>query len=132
MATNGVDIIINVNTGTTETPAWEAVAGQRNATLNRSAETIDITNKLSGSWKENMASWKEWSIDCDGLVVFDDAGFMALETAFNAGDEVEIQVAIDGTATYTGNAIISDLPIEAPYDDAATYAVTLVGTGALA
>jgi len=132
LATNGVDILISVNTGTSETPVWSTVGGQRNATLNRGSEVIDVTSKISGGWKENMAGFKEWSIDCDGIVVFDDTAFTALETAFNAGEEVAIQVAVDEVATYSGSALITDFPIEAPYDDAATYAVSLTGTGALA
>lgn len=132
MATNakrGLDIKISILEGGS---TKKVLAGQRGATLNRSAEVIDITNKAANGWKESMTSFKEWSVDCDGVFVADDAALIALETAFNTNKEVDIELS-DGTAWgYKGKAIITDFPIEAPYDDAATYSLTLQGTGELA
>ena len=122
-AKRGLDIKISIG----ET----FLAGQRGATLNRSAETIDITNKVSAGWKEMITSVKEWSIDCDGVFVADDTALKQLETAFNNNTTVQVKIA-DGVWGYQGTAIITDFPIEAPYDDAATYSLTLQGTGALA
>ena len=125
MATNakrGLDIKISIGE--------QFLAGQRGATLNRSAETIDITNKVSAGWKESITSVKEWSVDCDGVFVADDAALKQLETAFNANTMVDVKIS-DGTWGYKGKAIITDFPIEAPYDDAATYSITLQGTGEL-
>lgn len=129
MATNakrGLDIKISVKNGAED----KFLAGQRGATLNRSAETIEITNKVSAGWKENITSVKEWSIDCDGVFVADDAALSELETAFNANTLVDVKIS-DGTWGYTGKAIITDFPIEAPYDDAATYSLSLMGSGEL-
>lgn len=125
MATNakrGLDIKISIGEN--------FLAGQRGATLNRSAETIDITNKVSAGWKEIITSVKEWSIDCDGVFVEDDTALKALETAFNANTMVDVKIS-DGEWGYKGKAIITDFPIDAPYDDAATYSLTLQGTGEL-
>ena len=125
MATNakrGLDIRISIGEN--------FLAGQRGATLNRSAETIDITNKVSAGWKESITSVKEWSVDCDGVFVADDVALKALETAFNANTVVDVKIS-DGTWGYKGKAIITDFPIDAPYDDAATYSLTLQGTGEL-
>lgn len=125
MATNakrGLDIRISIGEN--------FLAGQRGATLNRSAETIDITNKVSAGWKEMMTSVKEWSIDCDGVFVADDVALKSLETAFNANTMVDVKIS-DGEWGYKGKAIITDFPIDAPYDDAATYSLTLQGTGEL-
>lgn len=128
----GIDILVSVNTGTAETPVYTAVGGQRGATLNRSSETIDVSNKVSGDWKKSISGLKEWSVDADGLLALTDAGFAALETAFNNSTEVLIQIAKGIELVYSGNAIITDFPIEAPYDDVATYSVSFTGTGALA
>lgn len=127
----GIDILVSVNTGTAETPVYTAVGGQRGATLNRSSETIDVSNKVSGDWKKSISGLKEWSVDADGLLALTDAGFAALETAFNNSTEVLIQIAKGIELVYSGNAIITDFPIEAPYDDVATYSVSFTGTGAL-
>ena len=102
MATNakrGLDIKISIGE--------QFLAGQRGATLNRSAETIDITNKVSAGWKEMMTSVKEWSIDCDGVFVADDVALKSLETAFNANTVVDVKIS-DGTWGYKGKAIITD------------------------
>lgn len=129
MATNavkGIDVLVQIKVN----DSYVTLGGQRGATLNRSAETIDITNKVSGGWMENMAGFKEWSIDCDGLIVATDTAFNTLETAFENGTEVLLQFS-NGTMTYTGSAVITDFPIEAPYDDALTYSLSFTGNGAL-
>lgn len=128
MATvRGMDVLVSIKSGL----EYVVVGGQRGATLNRSSEAIDVTNKVNGGWKENVAGFKEWSVDCDGLYVVDDAGYAALEAAFNTSDEVELKIA-SGSLVYVGKAIITDFPIEAPYDDIATYSISFTGTGALA
>lgn len=127
----GIDIMVSVNTGTAAVPVYTAVGGQRGATLNRSSETIDVSNKVSGDWKKSIAGLKEWSVDADGLLALSDAGFAALETAFEDSEEVLIQIAKGTALMYSGGAIITDFPIEAPYDDVATYSVSFTGTGAL-
>ena len=50
--------------------------------------------------------------------------------ATNAKRGLDIKIS-DGTWGYKGKAIITDFPIDAPYDDAATYSLTLQGTGEL-
>lgn len=48
----------------------KVLAGQRNATLNRSAESIDATSKdTEGFWTESLQDFKSWSIDADGAFV---------------------------------------------------------------
>ena len=127
----GIDILVSVNTGTAESPKYTAVGGQRGATLNRSSETIDVSNKVSGSWRKSISGLKEWSVDADGLLALSDAGFAALEAAFENSEEVLIQIAKGTDLVYSGEAIITDFPIEAPYDDVATYSVSFTGAGAL-
>lgn len=123
----GLDLLISIGTGEEKT----VLGGQRNATLNRSAELIDVTDKLGDGWKENLSSFKEWSIDCDGLYVASDAAFLELEEAYEAGDAVDIELAQGVTIVYKGKAFITDFPLEAPYDDALTYSISLAGTAAL-
>ena len=64
-------------------------------------------------------------------MVEDDAAFAALEDAYMNNTKVTIDVAFKSGNKYTGSAIITDFPIEAPYDDLATYSVTLEGDGKL-
>ena len=120
----GVDVLIKVGS-----PA-KAVGGQSGATLNRSMNVIETTDKTSNGWVTKIGGTKEWSIDMDSFMVIDDEGFNNLNTAFGSRAEVAIEMAI-GNTTYKGKALISDFPLEAPQDDAVTFSITFEGTGEL-
>lgn len=130
-AVTGVDFLIQVNTGTDTAPTWTTVAGQQNATLKRKADEADITSKDSDGWYEGLPTIKNWSIDFDGLLVEDDAGYQALEDAYLNDKILQVQLLTPAGNKYTGKAYLTDFPIDAPYDDAATYSGTLQGTGPL-
>lgn len=108
------------------------VAGQKNANLNVSADNIDVTNKLGDGWAENIASFRSWSIDADGLVVPSDEAYEALESAAINGTAVTVKlsVGLNGRG-YTGTGYITDFSVGMPYDDATTYTCTITGTGPL-
>lgn len=131
----GIDLLVKIDD--------TVVALQKGATLNRSADTIDTTTKDSAGWKEFVQSFKEWSIDCDGLYTLPTAGgtdsFSLLEQYFESGEAVTVEFALadpsnlttGDTEGFTGQAIIVDFPLEAPMDDSLTFSVSLQGTGAL-
>lgn len=125
----GVDVLVKVPVGS---PAvMTTIGGQSGATLNRSAETIDVTAKDSNGWSESLAGVKSWSIECEGFIVENDSALDALETAFNDGQAVTVDLILPSGKKYSGQALITDFPFEFPQDDAATFSVTLTGTGAL-
>ncbi|MBH0159884.1 phage tail tube protein [Fictibacillus sp. 26RED30] len=123
----GIDFIVSVNTGTDAVPVWTKVGGQRGATLNRSADTLDSTSKDSNGWKENEYSFKEWGIESEGLLLDSDVGYSELEDAFMNAVKVKIQMVTASGKKYEGMSLVTDFPIEAPYDDLATYSVTFTG-----
>ena len=111
-----------------------AISGQQGLTINRSADSIEITSKdTEGGWKSKIAGMKEWSIDNDGLYVPNDESHTILSQAFDSGDPVCVKVVNGKTkrGMFGGLAVITDYPIEAPYDDAVTYNLTLDGMGRL-
>jgi len=111
-----------------------AIAGQQSLTINRSADTIEITSKdTDGGWKSYIAGMKEWSIEADGIYVKDDESHAILSAAFEAGDPVCIKVYDNKRkkGMFGGLAVITDYPIEAPYDDSVTYSLTFSGMGKL-
>jgi TP901-1 family phage major tail protein len=129
---SGVDFIVKVNTGTEAVPVYTAVGGQRGGTLNGGTDEIDVSSKDSNGWKESLAGLKNWSLEFDSLLIESDAGLVALETAWLAGEKVQVQLATPAGATYTGPAIVTDFSYEAPHDGEATAKGTLTGAGALA
>lgn len=111
-----------------------AIAGQQGLTINRSADSIEVTSKdTKGGWKAKIAGMKEWSIDNDGLYVASDESHKALASAFENGDFVCIKVINSKTKTamFGGLAVITDYSLEAPHDDSMTYSISLEGNGAL-
>jgi len=123
-AVRGLNVLIKIGT--------EIVGGQRGASLTRQVETIDITNKSTGTgWKEFLHGVKEWGLNCDGIVVLEDAGYKALKTAFNADEYVDLKLTDDHGYGYEGKAIISSFPEDAPYNDAVKYSLQFIGSGAL-
>lgn len=131
MATRGIDFLVKINTGTTESPEYTTVAAQRGASLSMSSETLDKTSKDSDGWTESLAGIKSWSISTDGLLILDDKGYMALEDAFMADENVLVQLSTKSGALYEGDAIITSIDLDAPYDDLAKYSAELTGAGKL-
>ncbi|ARK29049.1 phage major tail protein, TP901-1 family [Halalkalibacter krulwichiae] len=108
------------------------LAGQRNASLTRSAESIDATSKdTEGFWKESLQGFKEWSIDADGAYVSNDAAYTELERSFINSENVDVLIELPSGTKYVGNATITDFSMEFPYDDLVTYSISLQGNGAL-
>lgn len=111
-----------------------AISGQQGLTINRSADSIEITSKdTTGGWKAKIAGMKEWSIDNDGLYVPNDESHSILSRAFDNSDPVCLKVINGKTkkGMFGGLAVITDYPLEAPFDDAVTYSLTFEGMGGL-
>lgn len=131
-AVAGKDILLAIFNSTGD--KLIAIAGQQGLTINRSKDQIEVTAKdTKGGWKSSIGGMKEWSIDNDGLYVGDDESHKVLSTAFNNDELVCLKIINQKTETalFGGLAMISDYPIEAPYDDAVTYSITLEGNGPL-
>lgn len=132
MTMRGLDVLIKVNVGTAESPEYIAVGAQRGASLSRSAETLDKTSKDSDGWQESLAGLKSWSISTDGLLILDDEGYEALENAYMMSENVLIQFSTKSGAMFEGDAIITAIDLDAPYDDLISYTAEFQGSGALA
>lgn len=122
-AVKGIDFIVEVN--------GVQIGGQQGATLNRSKEAIEATTKDSNGWKEVVGGIKEWGIDADGLVIMNDTGYAALENSFMNDTKLEVALVTPSGTRYKGEAIVADFPLEAGFEDMATYSITLEGSGAL-
>lgn len=120
----GLDILVSIG----ET----AIGGQRNASIEMSAETIDISTKTTGDWTAKMAGAKSWTSDCDGIYLAGDEGYQAALDAFMNGTQVDIKIGdAAGTVGFTGKGVITSFSFEAPYEDAMTYELSFEGVGAL-
>lgn len=110
----------------------KVLAGQQGASLSRSAETIDATSKdTEGGWTESLAGFKSWSIDADGCFVESDEAYNTLETSFLSSESVPVYIEFPSGTKYSGQVIITDFPLEMPFDDLVKYSLSLQGSGAL-
>lgn len=114
-----------------ETGEYVVPAAQKGGTLNRSAETIDISSKDDYGWSSSIQGMKSWSMDLDGLFITSHKGLRLLEDAWYNGDCVRVRLRFPDGTIYIGLAIITDFPIEAPFEDTVTYSMTLQGKGML-
>jgi TP901-1 family phage major tail protein len=122
----GVDVLVKVDVAGVKT----VVGGQSGATLNRSMNVIETTDKTSNGWVTKIGGTKEWSIELEAFMVTGDAAFGAINTAFADRAEVSVEMEIGGII-FAGYGIISDFPLEAPQDDAVTFSITIEGSGEL-
>lgn len=111
-----------------------AVAGQKDMTINRSADTTEVNSKdTEGGWKSYTQGMKEWSIDLDTIYIPSDDSNKALAEAFETGDPVCCKVYDfkHNKGLFGGLAVVTSYNVEAPTDDALTGSITLQGVGAL-
>lgn len=117
-----IDVVLMVN----DIP----VAGQQNASLTRSMTPIDITNKIFGSWKESLSGTKTWKVSCSGMYVKNAESYKALEDAFMNNKELSVKLIMDNHS-YVGQALITDFPLNAVFNNQFKYTLQLLGTGEL-
>ena len=122
-AIKGLDVLIKVGT--------QVVGGQRNASLEMSAETIDTTVKSTGGWAAKIPGIKSWTSSCDGVYFLDDAGLEAAQTAFMNGTAVQLEFSNSDGLAYSGQAVITSMSVEAGQEDVVSYTISFEGTGAL-
>ena len=122
-AIKGLDVLVKV--GST------VVGGQRNASLEMSAETIDTTVKSTGGWASKIPGIKSWTSSCDGVYFLDDAGLEAAQTAFMNGTAVSLEFSNSSGLSYSGQAVITSMSVEAGQEDIVSYTIAFEGTGAL-
>ena len=122
-AIKGLDVLIKVGT--------QVVGGQRNASLEMSAETIDTTVKSTGGWAAKIPGIKSWTSSCDGVYFLDDAGLEAAQAAFMNGTEVKLDFSNSSGLAYSGQAVITSMSVEAGQEDVVSYTISFEGTGAL-
>ncbi len=131
LATVGKNYFIYINTGTEDTPEWTKIGGQRGGSLSRKADTLDASNKDSGGWKSTLQGMKEWSIELDTILMANDDGLSALDQAFLDSQLVQLKFEYPDKSYVTGWASITEMSMEAPHDDVASYKGTLSGVGPL-
>lgn len=127
---NATDIVLSVTTAV----GLEAIAHSTSASLSMNMDLRDSTTKSSAGWQENLGGLKSWEMSGDAFVEINNvAGKADIEELFavwNTGDAISCTFGLAGM-TYTGNALITSISIDAGVEENATYSISLTGSGAL-
>lgn len=119
MAMNGADFLVLINTGTEETPVYEVVGCQRDATLDETTAEIDASCKTSRNTRVLPGRYKA-TLSLDGLYVPDDAAYQRMEEAMRTGEFITLVKQYDGNVTEAAEAVITSLSESHPDQDVST------------
>lgn len=105
-----------------------------NCTFNVQVGQKEVTSQTSAWYKEFKNDIASWTISCDGLVTLNNYGYLFLLQQQQNRTTISVKFVIDngdyGLVIISGNCNLTNLQINGPYKDIATYSVTLQGTGA--
>ena len=128
----GETVYIEVNTGTYGSPVWTKVGGQKDASWEWGLDSMDITDKDSAGWKENLPGNRVMTIEFDCFLIEDNAGFVEMKKGFWDTTPKDLDLRLKTPAkTYRGYFRLSSGSGEAPLEDAVTIAFSIESTGAV-
>lgn len=128
MAMNGSDILLLVNTGTAETPAYEAVGSQRDVTFDEATEEIDVSSKDSRAARVLPGRYSA-SVSLDSLYVWSDDGYQALRDAMRDGELILVARQDDGVTMETADALVTSMSESFPDQGEGTISIDLTIDG---
>lgn len=110
------------------------VACGLDATLTVNAEPIEINCKGSGGWNKSIPGQKNWTISGSGYMAFD-ASFGGIDIMDLLIDDTQATFKfgndVTGDFAYTGDATITSVTWEAPYNEGSTFSFEATGDGAI-
>ena len=136
----GTDIKLYIPTqdvdNDTSTTVWEPAALATESSLNVNVAGIDVTNKDSSGWAEELNGTRDWEVTFSGIAdnaLELSAGFPNVRSFFtyvNSRSKIKIAWGQDGYHWY-GDAHIRNFSMSAGVEDKVTTSLTLKGTSTL-
>lgn len=134
-ATVGKDYLLYIEKTIEASPTdpWAIIGGQRSATVDESADEINVSHKTSGGYKSNLAGLTSWSVDFDGIMLLpgSDEGIEELKKAKTQKKTRKYKIRYPDNNFRIGVASVTSFSIETPYDGEATLKGKLSGNGPL-
>lgn len=125
---NGSDFLVLVNTGTAESPSYEAVGCQRDATIEEASDTIDNSCKDSRAQRVDPGRYSS-TVSLDALYVQTDVAYAALKTANRDGTKVMLAKEIEDVVTEVALAKIDSISETFPDQAEATVSISFTIDG---
>ena len=118
------------NSGSPET--FTTIGGMRSTSISINDETVDITNKDSGTARTLLANGGILSMSVCGSGVFTDSASEAtLQGDMNQATLTNYQFLIPDFGTYTGAFQLTSLEYAGEYNGEVTYSFTFESSGAI-
>lgn len=129
MGFNGTDLLILANTGTAQSPTYEAVGCQRDCTIDEASETIDYSCKDN---RERAVGHGRYSSDIslDALYVPDNASYLALKNSLRDGTMILVAREEEDVVVETVEAQVNSLSEIFPDQGEATVSMSMAVNGA--
>lgn len=128
MANNGTDLLLLANTGTPSVPVYEVVGSQRDATIEESTDTIDVSSKEGRSMRVLPGRYSS-TISLDALYVPTDAAYLALQAANRDGTLILVARQFEGAVTEIATAKIDSMSESFPDQGEAVVSVSMTLDG---
>lgn len=114
---------------------YTVLKGEQSNSVNRSAESIDISDKDTGAWGSTMPGKKSFTMDVTVYADNDDANQKAMLEAFYKDQKVKVFVGVmgEGNTPLSGEAFEAVITSISDTNDAgavATRALSLASVGA--
>lgn len=134
-AQTGLTFGVFINTGSTGTPTWTALAGLRTRSFKINNNPVDVTTADSASrYRELLGDTGIVELEISGSGVYQkDAPTHALPTAVASGATKMFKfnsAAATPALEIVGTFVVSEFEIAATYNEAATFTVKFMSTGA--
>lgn len=127
----GSAFLLKVGDGATP-PAYATVAGLRTTQLTIAADTVVITNKGSGGWRELLSGAGVRSVSLAGAGVFTGSAAEArLKASALAGTLDAYQVSFESGERLEGQFLITRLDYAGDFNGERSYTVALESSGAV-
>lgn len=110
------------------------ISFSKSCKLSVTHEPRDTTNKDTNGWKTAAEGNRSWKIDCEGLVDFSATnGVSALFTLMTNRTLVGLsfETSVSGEKRWYGNGYITNIDMDAPNQESATFSVSFEGTDTL-
>jgi len=114
------------------TPAYTTIAGLRTTQLSVNADTVVVTNKGSGGWRELLSGAGVRSVSLSGAGVFSGTAAEArVKASALAGILDDYQVSFESGERLTGKFLITRLDYAGDFNGERTYTLALESSGAV-
>lgn len=122
MAMNGAQVLILVNTSTTATPTYVAVAEQTGLSLETSRNLIEVSSK-NNDHATFVYGRQSDKLSLEAMYVPSDAAMSALQDAMENKTSIKIRRSEDGTSVEEADALVASIKKDFPDQDASKVSV---------